>query len=809
MEDEASNSDNVHPHQTLTESPRKAICPSPSSLNQGLPSRAVPSGSSEQTRNHPEAPSSEAQNSHRDPDTNATNINSSEASYSALGIETKPTQAQGDTWDDDFEDVDDEAFDPANYPGEQSEEEEEDSDEEEEEEDEESATVYIRLKDERGGENGGGEGDEAIESVEREEDGGEGEGEDIGEGMKKGNGEGSGEQDGEEKDEKRLRRQIEDQYTSNTSFSLSTPAHLMTSSSPSASASESTIVIASPEKKQDTDRNTGSRASSSEDSDDSPLAGIMPSIEQDEPTTHSTRVPSEVLVDKVSELASISNLGRETMARRALLDTSEELLPYLRGLGLPSCSEGDGLSETNAYVAGHPGGSGVRNAREGEGEQEDILAREIRTAGFPEQSEIFGFGPGTTLPTSRRRTRFASGDITGSSGTFEMSDSMSKFFEGSKSTIKSQGQTLREARVFGSSAGSDETGYNSSDSSSEERISLLQSARLELLPSATRFSRTRSTFSREERQEILENRGEIERIFRQADSRKFHTARNRTRTSGFASLLSGSYAHRRRQHSPHKGPSGISKISIQSNRRVLQTSQSRVRREGMVMQQSSTGYRARRGGRPHFGDVTGTGPSTFDYHERTRGNATGCLRPAYEEGDTTDEEEPGRILSHQRRLLIDQLSQSMDYAPQSSPDPSILPAASTRQRGNEVPSTVRELWMQFQNSDSIKALDALQAADAFPSGIGARHDSGEQSNSPAHYPPHAMEDADPTSHSHSMPNSRSSDFEGNSSPTHLTPDTQRRLDAEGCRSTESESSSDGDAHICDLLARGLPFPSLD
>ncbi|KAH7399787.1 hypothetical protein BKA64DRAFT_707475 [Cadophora sp. MPI-SDFR-AT-0126] len=191
MEDETFNSGDDNYQQTHTETPRKVNCPRSSSLDHGLPSRAVHPISSQQ----------------------ATRSSSQRSISPDLDVESNATNGQGGTWDDDFEEVDDEAFDPATHQDEQSEEEEEDEgfDGDEETYYEEAVAVYTCLKDKEMTGNGGGDVDEAIASVEREDcDGGEDEcvkkierrqmGEEDPERI--------GKQDEDEKDERRLERSM-------------------------------------------------------------------------------------------------------------------------------------------------------------------------------------------------------------------------------------------------------------------------------------------------------------------------------------------------------------------------------------------------------------------------------------------------------------------------------------------------------------------------------------------------------------------------------------------------------------------------
>ncbi|KAH7399788.1 hypothetical protein BKA64DRAFT_641955 [Cadophora sp. MPI-SDFR-AT-0126] len=401
----------------------------------------------------------------------------------------------------------------------------------------------------------------------------------------------------------------------------------MASSSPSGVVSERSLT-APTETGVDADPSTDSRAISSGDHDESesPHARILPSIEQDETTTHSTRSPSKGLDKGNSKLASTPNLRQETIGGGGLSDRSEESSRPLQGFGPPSGSRVEEMSAADTYAA-----------------------------------------------------NISRGLTVGSSDKFDVSDSLSKSFGSPKSTIKSDGQTLREVRVSRPSVGgaelgqsgpasnlltpqgaksngstSIELGQNSSDSSFYESGTIVVHPRLMPLAEAARVPRTRNTLSRQERRYILEKRKNRERIFRQNDARRSYTARQITGNSGFANLLPASNAHRRRQRSRRRGHSVFSSISRQSNLRNLRTSHPRFnRRNIMVMQQSSTEYRAKRRARPHYGDITGTGPSHFDYNERASTYSSGHLTQAYGEGDTTDEERTQRIPSYLRRLRID------------------------------------------------------------------------------------------------------------------------------------------------------------
>ncbi|KAG4414712.1 hypothetical protein IFR04_012146 [Cadophora malorum] len=171
--------------------------------------------SSDPARPEPNTLTNKTQDNHHSPDNDPTRSVFQEARTSRLGVETDPTQAQGDKWDEDFEHVDDEALNPANYPDEQSEEEGEDP---EEDEDEETIAVYINLAGKMEDDDEGGAAEEAIESVEREElepepDALDDETRDEREGTEsqKTDSESSedhGEQSGEEKDEKRFGRSM-------------------------------------------------------------------------------------------------------------------------------------------------------------------------------------------------------------------------------------------------------------------------------------------------------------------------------------------------------------------------------------------------------------------------------------------------------------------------------------------------------------------------------------------------------------------------------------------------------------------------
>lgn len=213
LEGQTQKPDDIQLHQTDTESPTKAEHLLSSSLDGRLPSRAMHPSSSDPARPEPNTLTNKTQDNHHSPDNDPTRSVFQEARTSRLGVETDPTQAQGDNWDEDFEYVDDEALNPANYPDEQSEEEGEDP---EEDEDEETIAVYINLAGKMEDDDEGGAAEEAIESVEREEpepDPLDGETRDEREGTEsqKTDSESSeehGEQSGEEKDEKRFGRSM-------------------------------------------------------------------------------------------------------------------------------------------------------------------------------------------------------------------------------------------------------------------------------------------------------------------------------------------------------------------------------------------------------------------------------------------------------------------------------------------------------------------------------------------------------------------------------------------------------------------------
>ena len=171
MEGRTQEPDDSQLYQTDFESPRKAKYLSASPLDGRLPSKLTHPSSSAPTRPEFKASTIKVQDNHHNLETKFTNTASQADRNSRLGVETDPTQAHGDKWDDDFEDVDDEALNPANYPDEESDVEEEDS---EEEDGEETITVYINLGGKREDDNEGWEREEAIESVEREEEAGRG-----------------------------------------------------------------------------------------------------------------------------------------------------------------------------------------------------------------------------------------------------------------------------------------------------------------------------------------------------------------------------------------------------------------------------------------------------------------------------------------------------------------------------------------------------------------------------------------------------------------------------------------------------------
>lgn len=103
------------------------------------------------------------------------NISTSTSSFAqptSLGVEDNHTEADGDKWDDDFDDVDDEDFDPANYPEDDTGD-EEDLDEEEggdidENEDEKTGMICICIRSIERAENGIGGDHETIDNIEEE-----------------------------------------------------------------------------------------------------------------------------------------------------------------------------------------------------------------------------------------------------------------------------------------------------------------------------------------------------------------------------------------------------------------------------------------------------------------------------------------------------------------------------------------------------------------------------------------------------------------------------------------------------------------
>ncbi|KAH9214384.1 hypothetical protein DL95DRAFT_462152 [Leptodontidium sp. 2 PMI_412] len=86
-----------------------------------------------------------------------------------IGVESNSTEAEGDTWDDDFEDVKEVVFEPSTFPANEDSADEE-ADEEEGEEDESTITTHVYLKGNEASEGNAEAGDRAIKSVERADD---------------------------------------------------------------------------------------------------------------------------------------------------------------------------------------------------------------------------------------------------------------------------------------------------------------------------------------------------------------------------------------------------------------------------------------------------------------------------------------------------------------------------------------------------------------------------------------------------------------------------------------------------------------
>ncbi|KAK0103889.1 hypothetical protein ONS96_004997 [Cadophora gregata f. sp. sojae] len=327
---------------------------------------------------------------------------------------------------------------------------------------------------------------------------------------------------------------------------------------------------------------------------------------------------------------------------------------------------------------------------------------------------------------------------------------------------------------------------------------------------------SRRTFSRQKRLKILENREEAERSSRQANSSRPHITRETAQSLGFSQPLSRSYFHRSGQNALHECSACLSSIPREPLLPTIRSLQARVNRRIIRMQQSATGYCETRNPNqrpPPTGEITGDIPHRFDYRNTASTYASRAF-PYFEEGETTNDDSPSPICQPEsqraqcenpryerpklssvsesdtdgevyndrkpggdapprkrRRLNLDREAKSIL---QSQLDRSIPPVGSMGQPGELI--TLREMYEEFLRNQAGETFDDQQTVEKDPSDVNTEGNSWLKTDSTNIDRAHALEGTDPVYEQH---NGAFSDHGNDGSSRYFTPDTQRRLDAEG------------------------------
>ena len=494
-------------------------------------------------------------------------------------------------------------------------------------------------------------------------------------------------------------------------------------------------------------------------------------------TTNRPPTPLEELEDRDTESAPRSNSGCETTTGQASSAVSDGSTPSPAELQISHASAGDESQEPHALVNGPPGSAKDINSNGSESGEENIAAKGSNTSRLPEQSTTYGFGQGTTLPTFRRRAEYARRIDTRSTSTIGPNSSTAKSFGGLMSTVERQSHNLREDTPSGSSTDGERPAQRTMDPG----------------------------------------------------------------TSKLPSQLPGSDIHDRLGNPRSKAAPAFPKAPRRSDFQGVKKPQSSLNTRRMVLQQSSTGYGGQGIAQPSYGAAAGIGFSDFNYAERSIANASdGVLRPVCSDGDTTEEETPQLIPSHQRSLRIDpsempkhdsainhnahslfnNLSNDTDGEVIHAKD-GAHSASSTKKRRREPSAEATEFNSRDQHlqdnstvgntrrdgTSAMKFSSSAQELNISSPDTRIRSAAERQSVHSPPQPENIPSESNPPISDRSMIDPQLLDYDMGRSSRQPVPDTQGCLDAGGPSSTEVFLQDD--EYISRLRDRGLSFPSPD